>query len=210
MIKVCIFDQDGTLYPKENDLTNVLRKKTKQWISTKLGICREKVEELYRQLPNQYPNPFLGFLSLGLSPEDYHKEVFDKTDPESYLERDERLITLLKRITIPKIIVTFSSNNYSNKLKKAIGINDLIDKTFSAISYPPNYSKADAYIWISKKYDVNLSEICVIGDNYLTDTLPALEIGSNAILIGKEREINKHFFCIDSIYDLEERLREFK
>jgi len=89
MIHAYIFDQDGTLYPNKGTLTDALRERTKQWISERLHINRKDVEELYARLSEQFPHPYHGFLSLGLSPEEYHKEVFDKVDPDFYLDEDE-------------------------------------------------------------------------------------------------------------------------
>ncbi len=47
----------------------------------------KKVEEIYSKLPEKFPHQYHGFLSLGLSPKEYHKEVFDKINPSNYLKK---------------------------------------------------------------------------------------------------------------------------
>ena len=207
MIKAYIFDQDGTLYPKKNKLTVRLRERTKQWISEKLNLSKLEIERVYEKLSEEFPHPYHGFLSLGLSPEQYHKEVFDIIDPKRYLDRDEKLVNLFKRIPDRKFIVTLASLNYSIKLQRRLGIHGLVENTTSAIDYPLTYSKSEAYISIRDSLGLDSSEICVIGDNLVIDILPALENGFRSVLIGRIDYIRKNLDCIDTIYDLDSLLK---
>ncbi|MFW9876177.1 MAG: HAD family hydrolase [Candidatus Thorarchaeota archaeon] len=210
MIKAYVFDQDGTLYPKCSKLTNVLRERTKQWISESLGITREEVDSIYGRLPKEFPNPIHGFISLGLSPEEYHKEVFDKVDPTQFLCKDDRLITLFSDLSVPKFIVTFASLDYSERLQQVLGIYDLVKQTISAIEYPPTYSKAEAYESIRKNLRISANDVCIIGDNLSTDVLPAIENGFKGILVDSPIASNVDFQCVSSIYSLEELLKKNK
>jgi len=202
MIKAYIFDQDGTLYPKNSELTNALRKRTKKWISERLGIGKEEVESIYARLPNEFPHPYHGFLSLGLSPEVYHKEVFDKVDPALFLDKDSALIDLFSKISVPKFVVTFASLKYSKRLQQWLGVYDLVEKTISAIEYPPTYSKVRAYESIREYLEVTANEICVVGDNLLTDIIPAIDCGFKAVFIGTIKELSTDFYSINDIYSL--------
>ncbi|MHA1873834.1 MAG: HAD family hydrolase [Candidatus Heimdallarchaeaceae archaeon] len=206
MIKAYIFDQDGTLYPKNSELTDALRERTKEWISESLGITREEVNAIYAQLPKEFPHAYHGFLSLGLSPEEYHREVFDKVDPALFLIEDKRLVTLFSRIPVPKFVVTLASLGYSERLQQRLGVYDSIEKTISAIEHPPTYSKAEAYELIRGNLGITAEEICVIGDNLSTDILPAVENGFKGILVDSSNVSNRGFQVIGSIYSLEEFL----
>lgn len=201
MIKAYIFDQDGTLYPNKSTLTDVLRERTKHWISERLNLDKKEVDRLYASLPEQFPHPFHGFLSLGLSPEEYHKEVFDKVDLASYLTKNGRLKRLFDNIQVPKFVVTFASINYSYKLQARLGIEGLIEKTLPAIAYPPTYSKSKAYNSIREELCLNASEICVVGDNFVTDILPAMENGFETVLVGRQNKFSGR--SIKTIYDLD-------
>ncbi len=208
IIRAYIFDQDGTLYPKKSTLTDALRERTKQWISERLNLSRQKVEELYAQLPERFPHPYHGFLSLGLSPEEYHQEVFDKINPAFYLDKDKKLTALFEKISKPKFVVTFASVNYSHRLQDRIGIHGLVERIVFAIDYPPTYSKSEAYNSIRDELGLNASEICVVGDNLYTDVLPAKENGFRTVLVGRTRDFRDGFDCVDTIYDLECLLKE--
>ena len=183
MTKAYIFDQDGTLYPKKSNLTDVLRERTKEWLSESLSMAREEVNTLYAKLPKDFPHPYHGFLSLGLSPEEYHKEVFDKVDPTLFLDEDNRLVNLFARISVPKFVVTLASLGYSERLQRRLGVYDLVERTISAIEHPPTYSKLEAYELTRKHLGIAAEDICVVGDNLSTDILPAVENGFKAFLL---------------------------
>jgi len=206
MTKAYIFDQDGTLYPKNSKLAYALRERTKEWISERLGLVRKDVDIIYSRLPDEFPHPYHGFLSLGLSPEEYHREVFDKVDPALFLGKDNELVTLFSKISVPKFVVTFASSGYSKRLQQIVGVYDLIEKTISAIEHPLTYSKAEAYNLIKKNLRITAGKICVVGDNLLTDILPAAENGFKTILVDSSKKYSNQFQSISSIYSLEELL----
>lgn len=201
MIEAYIFDQDGTLYPKKSKLYQALRAKTKQWLMKSLKVNREGVEKLYKSLPKNYPHPFEGFTSLGLTAEEYHKEVFDSINPYEYIKKDEKLIELFKSIKVPKYVVTLASKKYSFKLRKALGIEKLIDDSIFVIDFFPKCSKIHPYKDISKRLDIDPKRICIVGDNLEIDLIPALENGFQTIFIGKNVKAYEGA-CVSSIYDL--------
>jgi FMN phosphatase YigB (HAD superfamily) len=206
MTKAYIFDQDGTLYPKKSKLTDALRKRTKEWILESLGMTREEVDSLYAKLPKDFPHPYHGFLSLGLSPKEYHREVFNKVDPTLFLDEDNRLVNLFARISVPKFVATLASFGYSERLQQRLGIYDLVERTISAIENPPTYSKLEAYESIRKNLGISANEICVVGDNLSTDILPAIENRFNAFFVDSVRVSPTEFHRIDNIYSLEHYL----
>lgn len=206
MIRAYIFDQDGTLYPKQSRLTDAIRERTKEWISGSLGIARNEVDAIYSKLPENFPHPYHGFLSLGLTPKEYHREVFDKVDPALFLDEDSQLVALFSKISVPKFVVTLASLGYSEKLQRRIGIYDLVERTISAIEHPPTYSKLEAYELTRKHLGIAAEEICVVGDNLSTDILPAVENGFKAFFVDSARSPSTEFHNLDNIYSLEKFL----
>ncbi|MGV8162390.1 MAG: HAD family hydrolase [Candidatus Nanoarchaeia archaeon] len=174
-----IFDQDGTFYPKNHPLTLALRTKTKEWIKNSLNISQTEIDKIYHDLPLKYAHPYIGFESLGLSAKDYLSEVFDKTNPATHIFRNEELISILSSIKPPKFVVTLASLAYSSHLQKTLGINNALDRTFSAINQERPYSKKQIYIEICKNIHAEPSTVMVIGDNYELDIVPAIELGMN-------------------------------
>lgn len=95
MPKLYIFDQDGTLYPKDGPLYRATSATTKEWVRRRLNIGGFGLEELYRKLEIEQPNSLDGFASLGLTVEDYHASVFDIINVANFLDKDQRLRDLL-------------------------------------------------------------------------------------------------------------------
>jgi len=186
-IKCFIFDQDGTFYPENSKLTGVLREKTKKWLMNKLLLSRKEVENLYKKLQKEYPNALDGFGSLGLTIDDYHKNVFDIVDPSKYLSQDMKLISILKQLKGKKFVVTFASKKYSKSLQKTLGINNLIKQTYFLIDFLPKTSKLFVYEYIRKNNKLKKNEICIIGNNLEVDILPATKKGYRCILIRQKR-----------------------
>jgi FMN phosphatase YigB (HAD superfamily) len=209
MIKAIILDQDGTLYSKNNHITRVLREKTKSWISTSLQKQEKEVDLLYEELKRKFPHPYQGFISLGLKPQDYHKFVFDTTNPSDYLKIDPFLISLLKKIEIPKFITTLASLDYSKKVCKCLGIEKSLDGIFSAIDFPPDYEKISVYEKIRNLTDLPREEILVIGDNFKLDLLESTKAGYQSLLISEDNCSLNNVRAIRLIHCLTEILDEF-
>ena len=184
-IKMLVFDQDGTLYPSENDLIMETRKKTKYWLSQKLNKDLKDIDELYKQLPKKYANPYLGFKSLGCNIDEYMSEVFDKVDPSKFLEFNQMLYSYFKYNKQLKALVTFASPNYTIKLQETLRLKNFYDKILYVKDFK-TYSKGQCYEQLIKDFNIKFDEMCVIGDSYYNDILPALQLGCEAILISNK------------------------
>jgi FMN phosphatase YigB (HAD superfamily) len=204
MIKIIIFDQDGTLYNPKHKLTKELRIRTKKWISKKLNISPQRVDKIYKNLPKKYPNPLDGFESLGLSSKEYLRNVFDKTRIENFIKRDSKLIKTFENIKNEVYIVTIASIKYSLKLQSVLGIKKYIKKTFSlGEKYPIFKTKYQIYEEIRKSKKVLRKEILIIGDNYEVDLKKALSKGYNVAIVWNN--LNKdNLINLKNIYNLKD------
>ena len=200
-IKCFIFDQDGTFYPEKSKFTHELRKKTKEWIMKRLFLGKKDIDSLYKKLPKKYPNALEGFISLGLTIDDYHHNVFDIVNPAKYLQKDNKLISVLRKLKGKKFVVTFSSKNYSMALQNSLGIKNLIKKTYYSIDFLPETSKLFIYDFIRKENKLEKEEVLVIGNNLDVDIVPALNEGYGVVLIGKPVR-NIKVKSIKNIYNL--------
>ena len=203
MVKCFIFDQDGTLYPRNHLLMLTLRKKTKSWLMSGLHKSKKEVSLLYKWLMQNYPNPFDGFTSLGCSIEDYHNSVFNSVDPKKYLTKDGKLIKLFKKISFnfSVYIVTFASPLYSKRVQRALGIYPFIKETYYVKDNPVDHSKEFFYRLIAKNEKLKFNEICVVGDEYYIDILPAKKLGCISVYVSSKK-IKGPNFTIKSIYNL--------
>ena len=198
MIKLIIFDQDGTLYERNNKLMLYTRKLTKEWIMKSLNLNNIEVEKLYEELPKKFPNPYLGFMSLGLKIEDYMSEVFDKINPEEFLEFNPKLYNFFKNVKIPKVLVTFASPKYTMKLQETLKIYNCYSKIIFGKDLK-TCSKGEAYKKLINLFGLNSNEVCVVGDDYENDIKPARELGCETIWITKKcvHDKEKHVNCIE-------------
>ncbi len=185
MIKLIIFDQDGTLYKKDNELMLYTRKITKKWLMKRLSLSKMEVEKLYEELPKKFPNPYLGFMSLGLKVEDYMNEVFDQIAPEKFLEYNENVYQFFKNNKIPKALVTFASPTYTKKLQKVLKVYDYYSKIIFGKDLK-TYSKGEAYAELINLFKLKCNEVCVVGDDYENDIKPALALGCKTVWITKK------------------------
>lgn len=188
-IKMIIFDQDGTLYPRSHDLFKYTRKKTKNWISQKLNIGTEEVDKIYKTLAQKYPNPYLGFESLGCSVNEYMSEVFDKIEPKELLDFNPILYEYFEKSKLRKALVTLASPQYTIKLQKVLKLINFYDEILYVKDFK-TYNKKECYQKIAKDFNLKYNEICVIGDSFENDINPAKELGCKTIWISENSEVS--------------------
>lgn len=203
-IKMLVFDQDGTLYSKENNLILETRNKTKCWLSNKLKKNLNEIDELYKQLPKKYANPYLGFKSLGCSVDEYMTEVFDKVDPSKFLNFNQMLYSYFEDSKKLKALVTFASPNYTIKLQETLRLKEFYDRILYVKDFE-TYSKGQCYQKLAKDFNINFDEMCVIGDSYYNDILPAQQLGCKTVLISNK---NREFKNVKMYKNIESYISE--
>lgn len=204
--KLLIFDQDGTLYPRNSSLMKYTRIKTKDWIAKELNISCEEVEKMYAKLPIEYPNPYLGFMSLGCKVSDYMSEVFDKIEPQDFIEFNRELYMFFKNDNIKKALVTMSSKTYTKKLQECLKLYNFYDSILYVNEFE-TYNKKEGYEKLAKVFNVSYPEICVVGDSIENDLKPAKDIGCKTVLISEYA--NKEYRTVKNIEEfIKERAYE--
>ena len=199
-IKMMIFDQDGTLYPNGHKLFQYTRVKTKEWLSNKLKLSLEEIEKIYKTLPSKYPNPYLGFISLGCSVEEYMSEVFDKINPSSFLTFNPRLYEYFLNNKFFKALVTLASRQYTEKLQETLKLKELFDEILYLEDFKI-YNKSECYKKLSKDFNIDFSEMCIIGDSYENDIIPAQQLGCKTVLISSVKKNIDDVIVVKSIED---------
>ncbi len=182
-IEMILFDLDGTLYPKNHPLIDLVRNKTKSWIASTLSISMDEVEEIYSKLPESFPHPYFGFQSLGLSPKQYLDNVFDNVDPSASVNADSSLIDLFSELPGDKHVVTLSSDRYANQLLTALGIAHFFKSVKSLINFDPSYNKIDVYEQLRGEAGLNCNQVLIVGDNYENDLRDAELSGYGVCLV---------------------------
>ena len=178
MIKAIIFDQDGTLYEREHLLYQQIQKKTREWICSKKQLSETQYITLINQLKKDYPNPIKGFQSIGIAAHEYHQEVFDKVQPQHFLEPNRKLIQCLDSISIPMFVVTLSSKVFSHQVLYSLGIKKQFEQTYSLGGIDTTVQdKIHIYENIKSQLNLTSSEMVILGDNYAVDLEDAHKLG---------------------------------
>lgn len=199
-VKMFIFDQDGTLYPNSHELFQYTRVKTKEWLSNKLKLGIEEIEKIYKILPKKYPNPYLGFLSLGCSVEEYMSEVFDKIDPSKFLTFNPILYEYFLNNKFLKVLVTLASKQYTEKLQETLKLREQYDEILYLADFK-TYNKKQCYEKLSNEFNIAYSEMCVIGDSYENDIIPAQQLGCKTVLISSSKKNIDDIIVVKDIND---------
>lgn len=203
MIKLLILDQEGTLY-KNKRLLYKIRENTQEFFCKKLSINKEDYHDWYSKNKKDFPNIFEALKKFNITIEDYHSHVFDIVNPKDYLNKDNTLFKILKKLGISIYVVTSSSKNYSKKVLESLGIYGFVKKAISISTEKQN--KIDIYNEIIRTEKINSKEVCVVGDNWDTDLKEAKEEGFKTVLIGEKDETP---FMIKSIHNLLSVINQF-
>ena len=141
-IKMLILDQDGTLYSNQEELFLYTRKTTKKWLTKKLNKSSGEIDRIYDILPSKYPNPYLGFISLGCTPDEYMTEVFDKIKPSNFINFNQKIYNYFKKSSVLKALVTLASPRYTNELQSKLKLKDFYAEILYVKDFK-SYNKKD-------------------------------------------------------------------
>lgn len=172
---VCVFDLDGTFYPKESPITFRIRESVINLIAVRNNILYEDAKKIYGELPKRFVNPYEGLVSVGVKPKEY-KCVFDSISKEIDFEKDLLLLRLLEDLSnyADIYVVSLSSEVYAKRMLMSLGIDKVVNKVLCVNEYS-EYSKYLILKKIAKdKAYVNKFSI---GDDDNIDLLPARELG---------------------------------
>ena len=194
MLKLVILDYDGTLYSGDN-FTN--------WQS----YCEERLFELtknnskYKTYITQKPNfrePGILIKALNycnLKPEDWYNAINStpyQLNAEKLRATNSEFLKKLKS-NHKLYVVTNSPPNFLKITNKLIGLDTSYFEEIISNSFEEN-SKIKYYKYILEKEKINPNEVLMIGDNYLKDIVPALELGLNVFLVDDVKNYNNNFW----------------
>lgn len=178
---LCVFDLDGTLYPKESRITIEIRRRVINLIASTHSVSSDTAEKLYKELPGKYPNPYYGLRSINI-PEVQYQEIFNSIDVESYIIRDTRLFNYFKQLSenADIIFVSFAPSAYVKRMLNVFGINSFV-KSVINVSHETSYSKESIFISLGncQKYEA----LFAVGDDKINDVIPAQKAGFISFLV---------------------------
>ena len=127
-------------------------------------------------------------------------EVFDKINPSSFLTFNPRLYEYFLNNRFLKALVTLASRQYTEKLQETLKLRELFDEILYLEDFK-TYSKSECYKKLSKDFNIDFSEMCIIGDSYENDIIPAQQLGCKTVLISSVKKNIDDVIVVKSIED---------
>lgn len=207
MIKVILFDLDGTLYKSPEVRKKFaeaayhalakLKKISVEEAKSMIEETREKLKEKHG-----FPVPYtLTLVRFGMPVEMWHKENIDFFDPRDYLSQNgelkEMLLGLRKRCRLA--ILTNNNEVQAQRILEALQVRDLFDRVFSYNSFKTMKPNPDFFKKAAKEMDVNPDECLVVGDRYSVDLIPAQDLGMKIYEVKGPDDIKKLITALLSV-----------
>jgi len=207
-IKAIGFDLDNTLYVSTPQIQGLIQHNI-------ITMAAQHLNRDYDSVKTEYDRQFLitqsgssSLKALGIvEASELVQTALERTDIASALNRDDRLISMMDRLSsrYQLFLITGSSQDEASNKFKAIGLNPCV---FDMKLYNDSkYSRKDgaAFDYISQKLSVPLENMIFVGDREKVDIIPALNKGLYTAMVNG---ISKYAsFNLDDIYSLEKILK---
>ena len=204
-------DLDGTLYPHNNGIWELISDRMNDYMVQNLGFKREQVSEIRQQYFLNYGTTLSGLMANHeVNPEEFLAYVHDVPITD-FLQPDMKLRKILSAIPQAKWILTNSDTPHATRVLKALNLFDLfegiLDITVMEYKNKPNpivFQKALAF-----------AGVAVPTDSLFVDDIPknleaAKQQGWQTILVGEQTNGGAADHQIEDIYQLGKILTEVK
>jgi putative hydrolase of the HAD superfamily len=207
MIKVILFDLDGTLYHSTEvrkkfaeAAYHALAKLKKITVAEAEALIEDTREQLKQK--HGFPVPYtLTLVRFGMPVETWHKENVNYFDPRDYLsangELREMLLDLRKRCRLA--ILTNNNEVQAGRILEALKVQDLFEHVFTYNSFRTMKPNPEFYEKAAKEMKVSPQECLVVGDRYNVDLIPAQELGMQIYEVKGPDDIAKLVTALRSV-----------
>ncbi|MCW1296330.1 MAG: HAD-IA family hydrolase [Candidatus Parvarchaeota archaeon] len=185
--KLIIFDLDGTLYRIPKEISERFEDNIIDFYAENFCVSREDARKIRKKLKKKYGTSAYVFKALGME-NDFYLSVFGGIDPSTYIKKDEKLVEILNEIKLKKVILTNSPKFFALKVLNAIGIDaDTFDLIVTADNCEKIKPDREAFLNITKKFNISPLETIVVGDEAEKDLKMAHELGMKTVLVGRKK-----------------------
>lgn len=205
-IKAIVFDLDGTLY-SSRELAVEIHRAACLALALQLGTGVEEAESRLATTKRAISTRTgreatlsAACEALGCDIRALHRCLAEVIDPEPFLQRDERVVSMLARLTREHALYVYTNNNRSltGRIMTAIGVDGCMEKVFTIEdlwrSKPDRVALEAVFATIGAMPD----ECLFVGDRYDVDLRLPEEMGSR--VYGTK--------SVDELLMLEEFLKE--
>ncbi|CAI0539850.1 unnamed protein product [Linum tenue] len=124
-----LFDVDDTLYPLSSGLAPQVALNIQDYMTEKLGVMENKVQELCLSLYKYYGTTMAGLRAIGykFDYDDFHSFVHGRL-PYDTLKPDPVLRSLLQSLPIRKVVFTNADKAHADKVLSRLGLEDCFEQ----------------------------------------------------------------------------------
>ena len=207
MIKVILFDLDGTLYKSKEVRTNFAEAAYHALAKLKkipVGEAKKLIEDMREKLKEKhgFPVPYtLTLIRFGMTVENWHKENIAYFDPREFLSADGNLRKMLQGMKKRFKLAILTNNNevQANRILQALDVQDLFDRVFTYNSFRTMKPNPKTFREAAKAMDVLPEECLVVGDRYSVDLIPAQDLGMQIYEVKGPEGIEKLVTALRSV-----------
>jgi len=207
MIKVILFDLDGTLY-NSNEVRTKFAEAAYHALAKLKNIpvddAKRLIEDTREKLKEQhgFPVPYtLTLIRFGMTVESWHKENIAYFDPRDFLSADAKLRKTLQDMKKRFRLAILTNNNevQANRILEALNVQDLFDRVFTYNSFQTMKPNPKTFREAAKAMGVAPKECLVVGDRYSVDLIPAQDLGMQIYEVKGPEGIEKLVTALRSV-----------
>ncbi|MBE0433104.1 HAD family hydrolase [candidate division WOR-3 bacterium] len=207
MIKVILFDLDGTLYSSADVQKKFAEAAYHALAKTKkirIAQAQSLIEETRAQLKAKhgFAVPYtLTLVRFGVSVEEWHKANIDYFDPRDYISANGELRKMLLHLKKRCRLAILTNNNevQAGRILQALRVEDLFDRVFTYNSFRTMKPNPQFFGKAAKAMAVAPGECLVVGDRYSVDLIPAQNLGMQIYEVRGPDDISKLVTALRSV-----------
>ncbi|MDI6720926.1 MAG: HAD-IA family hydrolase [Candidatus Aenigmarchaeota archaeon] len=207
MIKYAIFDNDGTLYRMPKEFPADVVGRMISFLSSRLDKPEHEIAAERKRLIEREgvsSTEYVFGKEYEIEYDEFLKNTYLSVELEKYgICRDERLRSMLEKISLPKSVLTNNPSEFARKILTSIGIEDMFEYIIG--SREMNYQ-------LKPRKEAFLNALEITGydpeETIFIDDIPefhiyAKELGITTVLVGQKAGGYPHIdHYIEEIYDL--------
>ena len=188
-IDYMLFDLDNTLYPASSRVEDEFNRRIVEYVARFLDISIAEADVRKTAGFREYGTTVSWLIAEhGLTDiEDYFAWIHMK-DIGKYIGRNPELSAMLKRITIPRSILTNAIREHAERVLEALGVRHEFERIFDIRDYNLNNKPSPkAYQTALAAIDIPVKNILFIDDN-IHFLQPFAELGGEVLLIDEDQK----------------------
>lgn len=180
-----LFDLDDTLYPAGNGLWRAISNRIDSYLTDELGLKPKTARQLRARYARDFGTTLSGLLSEFEIEPAHYLEYVHSIDLANYLQRDERLASLLTQLPGRKAVLTNSSRGHAHRVLDLLGIEGQFERVIAIEDLSLiNKPAPQAYRRALELMSYPAPSASMLLDDSLKNLKAAAALGMQTVLVG--------------------------